>query len=295
MDCNILYRKTTRKRSLTKSPLILATALLLGIILAAGAVSQHNAVRFAAADSGDPIAVGNWTYDQFDNTIVSIAQYYGIDPFIIKGQIMLESAFNQYAQSSQVNAGCDYTYDIGLMQVNPYCNDVTVNQLYDAWTNVNIGTGDDAKYLSEFGSIDLALQAYNIGEQAVKDGQRNWAYSNAVENYAAQFKQEHEQNGGGGGGGGSTYTVQSGDTLYGIGSKLSVNWQTIANANGINYPYVIYVGEQLNIPTGSYTVQSGDTLYSIGQRYGVSWQSIASSNGINYPYVIYQGEQLNIP
>lgn len=42
-----------------------------------------------------------------------------------------------------------------------------------------------------------------------------------------------------------SYTVQSGDTLSGIGSKLGVNWQELANRNGIGDPNKIYEGQVL--------------------------------------------------
>lgn len=46
----------------------------------------------------------------------------------------------------------------------------------------------------------------------------------------------------------ANYIVQSGDSLSKIGSKLGVNWQAIANANGIGSPYTIYAGQSLVIP-----------------------------------------------
>jgi LysM repeat protein len=96
-----------------------------------------------------------------------------------------------------------------------------------------------------------------------------------------------------------TYTVQAGDTLITIGSKFDVQWQSIASANNIQYPYLIVVGESLAIPLQSssvdYTVASGDSLYSIGLSFEVSWQSIASANGISPPYTISVGETLTIP
>ena len=49
----------------------------------------------------------------------------------------------------------------------------------------------------------------------------------------------------------NTYTVQKGDCLSVIGSKLDVKWQDIATLNGIKSPYVIYVGQVLKIPTGN--------------------------------------------
>ena len=45
-----------------------------------------------------------------------------------------------------------------------------------------------------------------------------------------------------------TYVVQPGDTLSGIGAKVGVPWQSIAQANGINDPNLIYVGQVLRIP-----------------------------------------------
>ena len=47
----------------------------------------------------------------------------------------------------------------------------------------------------------------------------------------------------------TTYTVQSGDCLSIIGSKLGVNWKEIASANGIHSPYIVYKGQKLIIPT----------------------------------------------
>lgn len=111
----------------------------------------------------------------------------------------------------------------------------------------------------------------------------------------------------------TSYTVQSGDSLYLISQEFETSWQSIAQANAISYPYTIYAGEILVIPlivqspgttTTStmqtvsnieYTVQSGDSLYSIGQALGVSWQTIAQLNGITSPYTIYVGEVLLIP
>lgn len=108
----------------------------------------------------------------------------------------------------------------------------------------------------------------------------------------------------------TNYTVKSGDTLSGIGSKLGVNWKDIANLNNISSPYIIYVGQVLKIPgtssgssssgssspsTSTYTVKSGDTLSEIGAKLGVDWKQIASANNISSPYSIYPGQVLKIP
>lgn len=233
---------------------------------------------------------------------------------------MLESGFNTYAQSTVINAACGWTHDLGLMQVNAYCDGISSpSSLFDPSTNIYYGTAELGRAYQQLGDINLALQAYNIGLPAVLAGQRNWAYSTGVMNYVSMFQNEHNSlygssGGSSGGSGGSssssssssssagTYTVQPGDTLYLIASKYGTSYQSLASANGIAYPYLIYPGEQLHVSGaaaagggGSYTVKSGDTLWQIGINYGVSWQSIAQANGISSPYLIYQGEQLTIP
>lgn len=44
-----------------------------------------------------------------------------------------------------------------------------------------------------------------------------------------------------------SYTVKSGDTLYGIALANGLNWQTLAKKNGISDPNVILVGQKLNL------------------------------------------------
>ena len=99
----------------------------------------------------------------------------------------------------------------------------------------------------------------------------------------------------------STYTVVSGDTLSGIGSKLGVDWKSIANTNGISSPYTIYPGQKLTIPGGAssnssitYTVKSGDTLSEIAKKYNTTVSKIASDNGIANTNLIYVGQKLII-
>lgn len=95
----------------------------------------------------------------------------------------------------------------------------------------------------------------------------------------------------------TTYTVRSGDCLYNIGLSHGVNWQDIANRNGIRPPYIIYPGQVLTISGGgvtTYTVRRGDCLSTIAARYGTTWQSLASINGISNANLIYPGQVLRI-
>ena len=57
-----------------------------------------------------------------------------------------------------------------------------------------------------------------------------------------------------------TYTVQKGDSLYSIGSRLGVSWSELAVANSIAPPYIIYAGQVLKVPGGTAQVA---TAYAV--------------------------------
>lgn len=54
----------------------------------------------------------------------------------------------------------------------------------------------------------------------------------------------------------NTYTVQKGDTLSKIGSNTGVAWKTIANLNGIKFPYIVKAGQVLKLTTNTTTPTS---------------------------------------
>ncbi len=109
------------------------------------------------------------------------------------------------------------------------------------------------------------------------------------------------------------YTVKPGETLFSIGRLYGVTPYSIAAANNIPYPYVIYPGQQLIIPTGTtppgptpippkpgqcrtyHTVRPGENLYRISLAYGVPMSTIAAANGIVNYNLIYAGQTLCIP
>ena len=103
---------------------------------------------------------------------------------------------------------------------------------------------------------------------------------------------------------GGTYTVQPGDFLSGIGDRLGVPWQLIAEANNIEPPdYVIVVGQVLIIPAVTvptagadfYIVQSGDTITGIAQQAGIDPTDLADFNNIADWNSIRVGDILYIP
>jgi LysM repeat protein len=106
------------------------------------------------------------------------------------------------------------------------------------------------------------------------------------------------------------YIVQPGDTLFSIARRFGVSVASIAMANNIVNPNLIYAGQRLVIPTGYappykpvyappaatvYIVKPGDTLFSIALRFGTTVQAIALANNIANPNVIFVGQRLIIP
>ena len=99
-----------------------------------------------------------------------------------------------------------------------------------------------------------------------------------------------------------TYTVKSGDTLSGIGSKFGVSYQKIAADNNISNPNLIHPGQVLKIYTDqpqqpvyeTYIVKSGDTLSEIAQQLRTTVDKIARDNGINNVNLITIGQKLKI-
>lgn len=87
---------------------------------------------------------------------------------------------------------------------------------------------------------------------------------------------------------GQTYTVQMGDTLYGIARKFGITPAELMaanpglNGNGLMAGIIICVPAptMMPCPTGSmaYTVMSGDTLTSIAERFSVSVYSLTVAN-----------------
>lgn len=62
-----------------------------------------------------------------------------------------------------------------------------------------------------------------------------------------------------------TYKVQKGDTLSKIGSKTGIPWKTIAELNGIKFPYILKAGQILKLKesttsTATFTVKLKDDL-----------------------------------
>lgn len=115
------------------------------------------------------------------------------------------------------------------------------------------------------------------------------------------------------------HVVQSGENLFRIAIRYGVSVNSIATANGVSNPALIFVGQQLTISGGTapppttppvnppptnpnppsgdattYTVRSGDTLSTIARQFGTTYLAIAAANGIANPNIIYVGQVLSI-
>lgn len=106
---------------------------------------------------------------------------YGIDPFIVLSVAREESRFDPEARSV---AGA-----LGLMQIMPQTaynldrrlnlNITTTEHIYDVRININLGSYYLSSLFKEFGSLPIALAAYNAGEDVV----RKWLKKDNYKSY----------------------------------------------------------------------------------------------------------------
>lgn len=116
---------------------------------------------------------------------------------------------------------------------------------------------------------------------------------------------------------GLDYTVQAGDTLLVIGLRHGLDWETLAEANGLTGHSILSIGQVIHIPgdgavgsaeqsgtssdyasstyTGVYTIQAGDTLGVVAAKYAITWEELASINGLGEWSVLQIGQQIKVP
>ncbi len=112
---------------------------------------------------------------------------------------------------------------------------------------------------------------------------------------------------------GGVYIVQAGDNLFRIALKYGLDVETVAQANGITNPTLIYPGQKLVIPAGGtstggtgseettsggdiiHVVQPGENFFRIALRYNYDYFYLAHYNGLADPRLIYPGQKIRIP
>lgn len=92
------------------------------------------------------------------------------------------------------------------------------------------------------------------------------------------------------------HMVERGNTVYAIARLYGVPVRAIIEANSLEPPYLLRVGDRLRVPSPrAHEVTKGDTVYSISRRYGVPMNELMRANGISPPYTIVIGQTLIIP
>lgn len=94
----------------------------------------------------------------------------------------------------------------------------------------------------------------------------------------------------------SAVVVGKGDTVYALARRHNVPVRAIIEANRLQPPYSLQVGQRIELPRGrQHVVQRGDSLSKIAARYDVDMYQMARANGLAPPYVIHPGQRLILP
>jgi peptidoglycan endopeptidase LytE len=97
---------------------------------------------------------------------------------------------------------------------------------------------------------------------------------------------------------GGTYTVQKGDTLRKIATRIGVTVNDILAVNPqITNLSLIFVGQVINLPASAsyYTVQSGDTMKKIAAKFNTTLEALIALNPNIADYnKIYVGQTIRI-
>ncbi len=100
----------------------------------------------------------------------------------------------------------------------------------------------------------------------------------------------------------NTYTVQKGDTLYGIAKKFNTSVQLIKELNNLS-SNTLSIGQQLKINNNNdkepiecivYTVKKGDNLYNIAKKYNTTVDEIKRYNNLK-SNLLNIGDRIVIP
>ncbi len=90
-------------------------------------------------------------------------------------------------------------------------------------------------------------------------------------------------------------SVLAGENIYSISRRYNVPLRDLISKNNLTPPYLIKVGEKINLPSNKYyQVAKGDTLYSISRQYGMNVNNLIAINDLERPYFIRVGQKLKV-
>ena len=81
------------------------------------------------------------------------------------------------------------------------------------------------------------------------------------------------------------YTIEKGDSLYGIARKFNINPELLAGLNGLSMEDYIYPNQEILIPKNNYSyyiTKAGDTLDMVANLFKVSSNDVIRNNGVIY-------------
>lgn len=81
------------------------------------------------------------------------------------------------------------------------------------------------------------------------------------------------------------YTIERGDSLYGIARKYNINPELLAGLNGLDMEDFIYPGQEILIPRSEYSyyiTKEGDTLDTASNMFKISKSRLLDNNSTIY-------------
>ena len=81
------------------------------------------------------------------------------------------------------------------------------------------------------------------------------------------------------------YTVEKGDSLYGIARRYNINPELLAGLNGLSMDDYIYPNQEILVPKSGYSyyiTKDGDTIDLAAGSFKISSNELLNRNGVIY-------------
>lgn len=223
-----------------------------------------------------------------ENAVLSFQEEYGLDPDGIVDSEVWNYLLEATAGISAQDTG------LPILEIGDSGEDVSLLQEQLATT---LYYNDDIT--GEFDSLtEDAVKVFQLNNQILANGVVNnqtWSsLENAYSSVDCDITEVPPVNDNV-----QSYTVQKGDTLYGIAQKFNTTVDKIKELNRLTSNTII-PGEVILIPlagassSNTYTVKKGDTLYSIAQAFNLSVDDLKKANNLT-SNVLSIGQVLTIP